>query len=172
MKLPLLAAGTFLISFAGSIGAFMVLYEPPEPETSADSTVTVQPIADTTGGDHAPVDEAAPDSLAEEPLDSTNLVPPTLAVDPSTLAAGLGPAGADAAAESSATNSAEESARQLARIISSMRGEEAAAVMKHLTDEEIVDVLTRLGTRQAAAILSGLPETRAAAISRRLLVRP
>ena len=63
----------------------------------------------------------------------------------------------------------EESARQLARVFSAMRAQDAAAVLEHMSNDEVIDVLRFLNSRAAGAVLSALDDARAAELSRELL---
>jgi hypothetical protein len=72
-------------------------------------------------------------------------------------------------ADSVAAAAREASARQLARVFSSMRAQDAAAVLKHMSDDEVIDVVRFLNSRTAAQVLSALDDARAAELSRKIL---
>jgi flagellar motility protein MotE (MotC chaperone) len=60
--------------------------------------------------------------------------------------------------------------RQLSRIYSAMKPVEAAEVLSHLGEEDVIGILSKFGARQAAQILGAMPRERAAALSQRLLL--
>ena len=60
--------------------------------------------------------------------------------------------------------------RQLSRIYAAMKPSEAAEVLSHLGEEDVIGILSKFGARQAAQILGAMPRERAAALSQRLLL--
>jgi len=78
------------------------------------------------------------------------------------------PAGRPTAAEAAAARDVVY--RQLSRIYSAMKPSEAAEVLSHLGEEDVIGILSKFGARQAAQILGAMPRERAAALSQRLLL--
>lgn len=140
-------------------------HEEPAPEANA---ATSQPqLAQAT----PPAQRAEPETAGgavedagdEHAADSTaTAVPPSAAPTPVPAT----PAGPTV---DSTAILLEQKARSLARIFAAMRPAEAASVMNHLGDADVVSILRFLNARAAAGVLGQLPESRAAAISRRLL---
>ncbi len=135
---------------------------PGEAEAAADSVAVV----DTTG---QAGNESELQSTETNSEDSTVRVQPAVQHKPVAVASEpVVPTPGPVIRRAEPSN---ESAKKLARIFSAMQATDAAAVLGHLSDSDVMEIITQLGTRQAAAIIASLPEQRAARISRLLLRR-
>ncbi len=142
---------------------------------AADSVADLAEATDTSQtaqGDVTPEDDSAPSAGASGDsgaVDPPVEIPATATSPPSSPTSLQGSTMRVAADVDPAAD--EESVRQTARIFSAMRASNAAAVLVHLTDDEIVGILKFFNARKAAAVLSEFSEERAASISRMLLRR-
>ena len=189
MKFGIIAGAAFVVSLVGATVAGIAMTEPPVDEhgTSADSlSDSTSHVADTS---HVPEDTSSNQTdshgTEEEPADSSSHEPPTehgdsvssdstVSHDADTTTEVLPqPAEPDVnelvLPPESIETRRQESAMRIARILAAMRPRDAAAVLQHMTDQEIVDILRYFNSRKAGAVLAGLSEERAAAISRKLL---
>ena len=192
MRLALIGLAAFLLSLSAS--AMAVVLTRPGPETTAQASAgaplnqseghnEAQPAVDTARVVQGEVD-AAPQvrdsgvsttAIAEtqpEPVSAGDVVTrgtsgPIITASVSTLPQPMAETGI--AAKDSAAGAREEAARQLARMFTAMRAQDAAAVLQHMTNAEVIGVLRFLSARQAGAVLSALDRERAAELSRELL---
>lgn len=129
---------------------------------SRRDTVVTLAASDTDTTEAEAVDSVpSPEAEAVEVTAPANTAPLATVVPPSV----------QEATQQDDVDDNEESVRRLARIFSAMRSREAADVLKHLDDAEIVSILSFLNSRKAAGVLSALSEERAAAVSRILMSR-
>ena len=191
MKLVLIGLGAFLVSLAISTAVVVMTH----PEVEAPESVSaeaasnhglgedVSPSAATqslahVGATVAPIQHASDSAPAALP----DAQPVSSAIQEADTAPNLGSVNSeagqiapsqtddDSSADELAVQAArEESARQLARVFSAMRAEDAASVIKHMSNSEVIGVLKFFNSRTAGQVLSALDEARAAELSRELL---
>lgn len=130
--------------------------EPPDTVHAPDAPHDEEPVEDAATQDTSDAQPVAqPTDVATRPAEA-DAAPPTL---PAPVVA-MGP-----------TEEEKQAAyKALARIFSQMKAEEAAEVLRHMSDVEVEGVVRNLGARKAAEVLTSLPEQRAAVLARRLLI--
>jgi hypothetical protein len=196
MKPAILIAAAFALSLGGSTTVLVLRAGPPVPADSAaagtehpDSASASSAAPDTARA--AATDSSAAGAAADSAPAHGTAAPETdpARVDtsrPTTVAPAVPPAPVAAAAASrptpappvgqppapvAATAAARDAVyRQLSRIYSAMKPSEAAEVLSHLGEEDVIGILSKFGARQAAQILGAMPRERAAALSQRLLL--
>lgn len=185
MNKIVIAAAAFVAGLGGTTAVFAVRAKPAPLAVAADSLSQADSAkADSTAGHAADSSDASPtDAPAGVPAADSVRATATPATPATGHAVPAVPSAAPTAAAASAARAApaiparaaSDSAlrnttyRQLARIYSAMKPTEAAEVLSHIGDEDVVGILTKFGTRQAAQILGAMPRERAAGLSQRLL---
>jgi hypothetical protein len=170
MKKVILVPLALVLGLAVGTTWAVVRHEHPEPAAdeldaelaAPDSTAAAVADLMTDALDLPPgqVSEPASDPIAG---DSGPAAGASEAVPGAAPSAGASPVGAD------------DGAGQVARIFAAMQPRDAAAVLGHMSNREIEQILMGMPARQAAAVLTNLEPDRAAALSRAVLgggVRP
>lgn len=160
MKKAILVPLALVLGLAGGTTWAVARHEHPEEPAADDLDVelTESDLAAAIGAD--PITD--PLSLLPEPMSE-----PATDDRPQGGASEAAPGPATSAGVPTGTS--EDGAGQVARIFAAMQPRDAAAVLGHMSNREIEQILMGMPARQAAAVLTNLEPDRAAALSRAVL---
>lgn len=140
----------------------------PDPATVAHGAAPR--ASEPATGAHGAAPRAGEPATAGHAAAGNTAAPNAAAVKPATAAPA--PPAAPPGAALAATSNDDAGYRQVARVLSNMKPTDAAAIVAHLSDDQLDGVLRQLGVRQAASLMGALPVERAAAMSRRMIKQP